>query len=65
MSAWLSYLLQEFQRQSGHLVCHRGIQHLRTIGEGTLRAPPFLVVSYLQESTAQLPREKQPQPWCC
>lgn len=46
-----SYLLQEFQGQSGHLICHSGIQHPRTVGGGTPQAPPSLVASYLQRSS--------------
>lgn len=38
-SAWLSYLLQEFQLQSGHLVCHRGVQHPQDRGRGDTAGP--------------------------
>lgn len=53
-STWLSYLLQEFQGQSGHLICHRGVQHPGKQERGGRRPPPTPVVNFLQESTAQL-----------
>lgn len=52
-STWLSYLLQEFQAQSGHLICHRGAQHPGKQERGDRRHLPTPVVNFLRESPTQ------------
>ena len=55
----LQFLLPEFQGQSGHFICHRGVQHPGTIKrQGTLQAHlPTWCSGYLQERTVQLESE--------